>query len=140
MVGNPFTEGEVDAARVVDEEAQRFFARLLERDQIDLVVELTELLLNVLLEVCHWVKAEKKVGQAHFSYALRIEKAWISIARLVRLPSLAAELVDPVQDRVGDRVLGGLSYRAVPGAIDQRDCVFLRLETDLGIRDVVEDH
>ncbi len=68
MVGDPFAEGEVDTARVVYEEAQRFFARLLERDQIDLGVELTELLLNVLLEVCHWVEAVKKVGQAHFRY------------------------------------------------------------------------
>jgi hypothetical protein len=53
VVGDPFAEGEVDAARVVDEEAQRFLARLLERDQVELGIELVELLLDVLLEVCH---------------------------------------------------------------------------------------
>ena len=45
---------------MVDEEAQRFFARLLERDQIELGVELTKLLLDVLLEVLPLVEAEKK--------------------------------------------------------------------------------
>ena len=68
MVGDPFAERQVDATGMVDEEAQRFFARLLERDQIELGIELTELLLNVLLEVCHTVEAVKKVGQAHFGY------------------------------------------------------------------------
>jgi len=53
MMGDPFAKREVNSTRVVDEEAQRFFARLLERDQIELGIELTELLLNVLLEVCH---------------------------------------------------------------------------------------
>jgi hypothetical protein len=38
---------------VVDEEAQRFGARLLERDQVELGVELVKLLLDVLLEVLH---------------------------------------------------------------------------------------
>ncbi len=75
VVGDAFAEGEVNSTGVVDKEAQRFCARLLERDQVDLCVELAELLLNVLLEVCHSVEAEKKVGQAHFSYAVRIEKA-----------------------------------------------------------------
>jgi hypothetical protein len=63
-----FAEGEVDAARVVDEEAQRFLARLLERDQVELGVELLELLLDVILEVLNWHEAVKKVGQAHFGY------------------------------------------------------------------------
>ncbi len=30
---------------------------LLERDEVELGVELVELLLDVLLEVCHWVEA-----------------------------------------------------------------------------------
>ena len=68
MVGDPFAEREVNATGVVDEEAQRFLARLLERDQIELGIELTKLLLNVLLEVCHTFEAVKKVGQAHFGY------------------------------------------------------------------------
>jgi len=53
-MGNPFAKLEVDPTGVVDEEAQRFLARLLERDQIELGIELAELLLDVLLEVCHW--------------------------------------------------------------------------------------
>jgi hypothetical protein len=53
---------------VVDEEAQRFGAGLLERDQVELGVELAKLLLDVLLEVLHRVEAVKKVGQAHFRY------------------------------------------------------------------------
>ena len=68
VVGDPFAECEVDATRMVDEEAQGFLARLLERDQIELGVELAELLLDVLLEVFHWSKGVKKVGQAHFGY------------------------------------------------------------------------
>jgi hypothetical protein len=59
-MGDPFAKRQVDAGGMVDEEAQRFLARLLERDQIELGIELTELLLNVLLEVCHWVEAQKK--------------------------------------------------------------------------------
>ena len=35
---------------MVDEEAQRFLARLLERDQIELGIELAKLLLNVISE------------------------------------------------------------------------------------------
>ena len=47
VLGDPFAERQVDATGVVDEEAQRFLARLLERDQIELGIELTELLLDV---------------------------------------------------------------------------------------------
>jgi len=68
MVGDPFAESQVDPLGMVDEEAQGFLARLLERDQIELGVELVELLLDVLLKVWHLVWGEKKVGQAHFSY------------------------------------------------------------------------
>lgn len=67
-MGNAFAKREINATRVIDEEAQRFLARLLERDQIELGIELAELLLNVLLEVCHTFEAVKKVGQAHFRY------------------------------------------------------------------------
>ena len=49
MLGDPFAERQVDARRVVDEEAQRFGSRLLERDQVELGVELGELLLDVCL-------------------------------------------------------------------------------------------
>ena len=76
MVGDAFAEPEVDPVRMVDEKSQGFLARLLERDQIELGIELVKLCLNVLLKIllgCH--AAEKKVGQAHFSYAIRIEKA-----------------------------------------------------------------
>jgi hypothetical protein len=72
--GDPFAKREVDPTGVVDEEAQRFLARLLKRDQIKLGIELTELLLNVLLEVCHTVEAVKKVGQAHFEYCGETKK------------------------------------------------------------------
>jgi len=68
MLGDPFAEREVDATGVVDEEPQRFLARLLERDQVELCIELAKLLLDVLLEVFHLVEAVKKVGQAHFGY------------------------------------------------------------------------
>jgi hypothetical protein len=53
---------------VIDEEPQRFGARLLERDQVELGVELAKLLLDVLLKILHWLEAVKKVGQAHFGY------------------------------------------------------------------------
>jgi len=59
-MGDPFAERQVNTTGMVDEEAQRFFARLLERDQIELGIELKELLLNVLLEVFHGVEAQKK--------------------------------------------------------------------------------
>ena len=68
MVGHAFTETKVDPIRVVDEEAQGFLARLLQRDQIELGVELTKLPLDVLLKILHWIEAVKKVGQAHFRY------------------------------------------------------------------------
>jgi len=55
-------EGEVDALGVIDEEPQRFGARLLERDQVELGVELTKLLLDVLLKILHWLEAVKKSG------------------------------------------------------------------------------
>ena len=74
MPRHPLAEGQVDPLRMVDEEPQRFLARLLERDQIELGVELPELLLDVLLKVWHLVWAEKKVGQAHFSYEIRSKK------------------------------------------------------------------
>lgn len=63
-----FAEGEVDAARVVDEKAQRFLAGLLYGNQIELGIELTKLLLDVILKVLHRFEDVKKVGQAHFRY------------------------------------------------------------------------
>ena len=53
MLGDPFAERQIDAAGVVDEEAQRLVARALQGDQVELGIELGELLLNVLLEVGH---------------------------------------------------------------------------------------
>ena len=60
MMGDPFAEGEVNAAGMIDEEAQRFGARLLEGDEIELCIEIAKLLLNGLLEVFHRVWAQKK--------------------------------------------------------------------------------
>lgn len=68
MLCHLFAKGEVDALRVIYEEAQGFFARLLERDQVELGVELAKLSLNVLLKILHGIEAVKKVGQAHFGY------------------------------------------------------------------------
>ena len=68
MLGHLFAEGEVDALGMVYEETQGFFAWLLERDEVELGVELTKLPLNVLLKILHWIEAVKKVGQAHFRY------------------------------------------------------------------------
>jgi hypothetical protein len=56
MLRDLFAEGEVDAARVVDEEAQRFLAGLLYGNQIELGIELTKLLLDVILKVLHRLK------------------------------------------------------------------------------------
>ena len=60
MLGDPFAERQVDPAGVVDEDAQRLVAGLLDGDQVELGVELGELLLDVLLEVGHaWFGAKK---------------------------------------------------------------------------------
>lgn len=56
MVGDPFAEREVDAFRVIYEEPQRFGARLLERDEVELGVELAKLPLDVLLKILHCVR------------------------------------------------------------------------------------
>ena len=71
MLGDPFAERQVDAARVVDEDAQRFLAGLLDGDEVELGIELGELLSGCPLEgLSYWVRGEKKVGQAHFSILL----------------------------------------------------------------------
>jgi hypothetical protein len=41
---------------MVDEEAQRFLAGLLERDEVELGIELLKLLLDVILKVLHRLK------------------------------------------------------------------------------------
>ena len=82
MLGDPFAERQVDARRVVDEDAQSLFARLLERDQVERRIELGELLLNVVLGgLSCLVRGEKKVGQAHFSIRMGTKKLELSIAR-----------------------------------------------------------
>ena len=70
VLGDPFAERQIDPVGVVDEEAQRFGSGALDGDQIELRIELTELLLDVVLEVFHLIRGEKKVGQAHFSTML----------------------------------------------------------------------
>ena len=61
MLGDPFAERQVDPAGVVDEEAQRLGAGLLDGDQVELGIELGQLLLDVLLEVGHaWFGPKKK--------------------------------------------------------------------------------
>jgi hypothetical protein len=74
MPRNPFAKGQVDALRMVDEEAQGLGPRLLEGNEVKLGIELCELLLNAVFEVFHafsgrkcLIRGEKKVGQAHFS-------------------------------------------------------------------------
>jgi len=47
MVGDPLAERQVDSIGVVDEEAQRFVAGLLDGEQIDVRVELGKLALEV---------------------------------------------------------------------------------------------
>ena len=49
VVGDPFAERQADPVGMVDEEAQRLAARLLDGDQVEVRVELGQLLLNVLL-------------------------------------------------------------------------------------------
>lgn len=75
MSGHPFAEGEVDALGMVDEQAQRLASRLLEGNQVKARVDLPELALDVILQVFHSNRSEKKVGQAHFSYTDEDEKA-----------------------------------------------------------------
>ena len=53
MLRHLLAEGEVDALGMIDEEPQSLFARLLERDEIKLGVELTKLSLDVLLKILH---------------------------------------------------------------------------------------
>ena len=61
VLGHPFAERQIDAAGVVDEEAQGLVPRLLEGNQVKLGIELGELLLNAVLEVCHaWFGPKKK--------------------------------------------------------------------------------
>ena len=76
MLGDPLAERQVDAVGVVDEDAQGLGPGALQRDQVELRVELGELLLDVLLGgLSCLVRAEKKVGQAHFSTPSRDVKA-----------------------------------------------------------------
>src|SRR5207248_11250455 len=51
----------------------------------------------------------------------------------------APQLVDPIEDRVGDRLLGVDRELVLVLGVDERDRILLRLEADLGIGDVVED-
>src|SRR5215475_6065834 len=81
---HPFAQREIHTVGVVDEESERLRPRSLERDQLDLSVELVKLLLDVVLEVFHVFCGEKKVGQAHFSRLLGTKKLKFSIARSSR--------------------------------------------------------
>ena len=70
-MGDPFAEREIDPVGVVDEEAQRLAARLLDGDQVDLRSSSESWLW---MSVCRSLigavlRAVKKVGQAHFSTA-----------------------------------------------------------------------
>ena len=47
MMGDPFTERQIDPVGVVDEEAQHLVARLLDGDQVDFRVKLEKLALDV---------------------------------------------------------------------------------------------
>ena len=47
MVGHPFAQRQIHPAGVVDEEAERLGAGSLERDQLDLLVQLVKLLNSV---------------------------------------------------------------------------------------------
>ena len=71
LVGHPLAEPQVDPVGVIDEEPQAVGSRVLQRDQLDRRIELAEPSLYVRLEVSHClcdaIRAEKKVGQAHFS-------------------------------------------------------------------------
>ena len=61
MLGDAFAEGEVDAAGMVDEDAQRLGAGSLNGDQVEFRIEVGKLRLDVLLEVGHaWFGAKKK--------------------------------------------------------------------------------
>ena len=125
MLGDPFAERQVDPVGVVDEEAQRFGARLLDGDQVELRVELGELLLDVLLGgLLMPGSGRKKSGPGPLldTRTARDEKSLsVSIAPACRHGVLAGygtlasarELVDPVEDRLGDRVLGGLRDRGL---------------------------
>src|SRR5919204_1497159 len=55
------------------------------------------------------------------------------------LPHPAPERLHPVEDRVGDLLLRRERDVMIAGGLDDRHLVELRVEADLGSRDVVED-